>query len=428
MFLSSIFKKISLLAIVSITVLNSTASCSFLPAFLQPKTVPNLVYGILKKDPTNPQIKASGFVKANAVKREGEVDPQGLSKFTVKKIVEISKDILFILTNEKGLFRSNDGGITWERRYIFPVDSSEQDPKKKDTEIASKIAKNDAFKIRNFVVDKSNPKNLFVVGLGSDLLGKVYQTVDGGDNFKVKYSEVDLGINVIDVTIDPKNPLRVYILLTGGALIRSFDGGNNWEKAHTFTTPPVVIDFIPEFGNTFYAVDAVTGQFYTSGDDGSTWNAKQLKLETIVPNKDSAGGTKVVEVNIINITNIVPVTLKNSNKRQWILIANEELLVTTDINEAFKKIVLPIQNEQTKISDIAYDTQTGVDHLYVALKDKLLESRNNGQGWSWNTNDLIQLSDPIGEIQKIVVSRENADIIYLGLTSPVKKKTGYFNQ
>ena len=427
MSIRSILKRTSIFTIISFTVLNSTASCSFLPAFLQPKTVPNLVYGILKKDPTNSQIKASGFVKANAVKRDGEVDSQGLSKFTVKKVIEVSKDIIFILTNEKGLFRSSDAGFTWERRYVFPVESSEQDAKK-DTEIATKIAQNDAFKIKNFVVDKSNSKNIFIVGLGVDSLGKVYQTSDGGDTFKIKYSEVDAGINVIDVTIDPKNPLRVYILLTKGALIRSFDGGNNWEKAYTFVTAPVVLDFIPEFGNTFYAVDAVTGQFYTSSDDGNTWNAKQLKLEQ--PDKVDEKGVKIPTPPkaITSITNIIPVAIKNSNKRQWLMIANDELIVTQDINENFKKITLPIQNEQTKIGDIAYDTKTGIDHLYVALKDKLLESRNNGQGWSWNTNDLIQLSDPIGEIQKIVISRDNPDIIYLGLTAPAKKKTGYFAQ
>jgi hypothetical protein len=53
----------------------------------------------------------------------------------------------------------------------------------------------------------------------------------------------------------------------------------------------------------------------------------------------------------------------------------------------------------------------GIQKIYVAINNKLLVSENGGETWA---NKKIGVED-IGIISKILIDKENNDIIYLGL-------------
>ncbi len=122
---------------------------------------------------------------------------------------------------ERGVYRTKDGGKTWEKILYT----------------------NDLSGAADMVVDPSNPNKLFVAmwehkrwpwffksgGEGSGL----YVTLDGGDTWTKKTDADGLPkgeIGRIGLAVAPSNPDRVYALVesTKNALYRSDDGGVKW--------------------------------------------------------------------------------------------------------------------------------------------------------------------------------------------------------
>ena len=416
----AILQRFGTLLITSVAVLNMAAGCTLPPPFNGLNGGPSYLLGVLKKDPSNSQIQKSGFVKANAVKSGDQVNTSGLSTLNGQKIVEMSKNNLFLLTTEKGVFGSKDGGTTWERKYLFSIDSTENDQTKKDQDIASKIARNDAVKVRDFVVNPNNNDNIYLATLDNDNLGKIFETNNGGKDFKLIYSEVNSKVGVSLITLDPKNPLRIFAVLDGGALLRSMDGGTNWTKMITFDEVPIAINFVKEYNDYFYVLLPKKG-LLKGQNDGLDWSP----VITLKAAPNTSSKVKSEDIKFSKFTKIKPViTSKGDNSNpSWLLLADQQLFVASQVDGTYTRIVLPVQSDSSSILDIAYDTKEGVNHLYASLRDKLLESRNTGQGWSWNASDNIQLSDAIGNISTILISKENSDSIYLLLNKPPKKQT-----
>lgn len=128
----------------------------------------------------------------------------------------------FVSHPERGVFKTSDGGLTWQK-ILYTNDSSG---------------------VADMIMDPSNPNKLFAAmwqhrrtpwsmtsgGKGSGL----YRTVDGGKNW-VKLGKDD-GLpegdyGRIGLTISKSNPNRVYALIeaTKNGLYRSDDGGYKWQ-------------------------------------------------------------------------------------------------------------------------------------------------------------------------------------------------------
>ncbi len=127
--------------------------------------------------------------------------------------------------NERGVFKTKDGGKTW-KKILYTNDSSG---------------------VADMIMDPSNPKKIFAAmwqhyrnpwsfssgGKGSGL----YVTYDGGENWKKLgknegLPEGDYGR--IGLAISRSNPDYVYALVESkkNALYRSTDGGFNWEMVN----------------------------------------------------------------------------------------------------------------------------------------------------------------------------------------------------
>ena len=129
---------------------------------------------------------------------------------------------------ERGLFKTTDGGKTWEK--ILYV--------------------NDRTGVADMVVDPVNPNKLFVAmwehnrqpwtfasgGKGSGL----YMTYDGGKNWKRLSDKDGLPkgeLGRIGLAVAPSNPNRVYALVEAkkNAFYRSDDGGTTWKMMNNKT-------------------------------------------------------------------------------------------------------------------------------------------------------------------------------------------------
>lgn len=169
---------------------------------------------------------------------------------------------------ERGVFRSTDGGNTWEKVLYVSDKAGAVD----------------------LIIDRTNPKVIYATtwqvyrkawkmwGGGPDC--KLWKSVDGGDNW------IDLTdnpgmpegpIGKIGVTVSPANPDRVWAIVEAneGGVFRSDDGGWTWKRTNSerklrqraFYYSRIYAD--PWDENTVYGLN--TGM-YKSTDGGVTFD------------------------------------------------------------------------------------------------------------------------------------------------------------
>ncbi len=426
------FKRFFLLFFTSLVILGTAFSCSLPGGFLNNNNT--ITLGVLKNDPS---IREDGFVKANAVINPGnQLNNQGLSSISVLKILRQNKDNLFILTREKGIFRTEDAGYNWKRIYIFPIEENAN-----TSQINQKIVENDQLTITDIALDPQNEDNIYV-SLLENKIAKIFFSFDKGQTFKEIYSEIATNIKILFLVVDPINPNRIYAILEKGALLRSLDAGLTWQKIRSFKDVPVQFGFIPEFNELFFILFKNQG-LAISNDGGETWDLKNItKAESEIGEKQPKdkldfGITGKQDYGIYE--KIIPVTAgikydlkekkiieKKNSTQSWILIADRQIWLGDNNFSDFKKLVLPTQLEQVNLYDINYNPNSGLDQIYASVNNQLFITNNRGN--SWITQDIINLSGQIGSISQILIDKENTDIIYLTLVdSKYTKNNGFFN-
>ena len=169
---------------------------------------------------------------------------------------------------ERGVFRSKDGGATWEKvLYVSPK--------------AGAV---------DLIIDRNNPEVLYAStwevyrkawkmwGGGGD--SKLWKSVDGGDTWTDLTGNPGMPegpIGKIGVTVSPANSNRVWAIVEAneGGVFRSDDGGTTWERTNderklrqrAFYYSRIYADPLDE--NTVYCLN--TG-FYKSKDGGETFD------------------------------------------------------------------------------------------------------------------------------------------------------------
>jgi photosystem II stability/assembly factor-like uncharacterized protein len=130
---------------------------------------------------------------------------------------------LYKSSEERGVYRSLDGGITWERILFVNADAGAVDLTFDPTN--PRIIYASTWRIRR------TPYSLESGGEGSDL----WKSTDGGDNWgKISDNEgMPKGtLGIIGVTVSPVNPERVWAIVEAeeGGVFRSDNAGETWFK------------------------------------------------------------------------------------------------------------------------------------------------------------------------------------------------------
>lgn len=171
---------------------------------------------------------------------------------------------LFGPNEERGVFRTTDGGATWERALYVDDDTGAID----------------------LVMDPSDPRTLFAAmyqrrrtafgfsaaGPGSGL----YRTTDGGDT----WTELTRGLpsgdkGRIGVDVYRRDGALVYALVesrgSGRGLYRSADRGDSWEKVSSRNPRPMYFSMVRIDPNNPERIYLGGVRFSASDDGGKTW-------------------------------------------------------------------------------------------------------------------------------------------------------------
>ncbi|MBA3831586.1 MAG: sialidase [Chthoniobacterales bacterium] len=194
---------------------------------------PNLSTGVstIAMDPSNPNILFAGlwdFRRKGWTFRSGGDGPNDVSG--------------------SGLFRSTDGGATWQE--VTP-ENSKGFPKKPYGRLALAIA-------------PSNPKRVYAFVESTD--SALFVSDDGGQTWAQRDKSqwmVWRPFYFANLTVDPKNPDRVF--KTDGALILSSDGGKSFATVGGFNGAHGDVHAV--------WIDPTNPQTVLSGDDGGLWYA-----------------------------------------------------------------------------------------------------------------------------------------------------------
>ncbi|MEE9132427.1 MAG: glycosyl hydrolase, partial [Gemmatimonadota bacterium] len=167
---------------------------------------------------------------------------------------------------ERGVFRSRDGGATWEHV----------------------LALNDSTGASDLAMNLQNPREIYAgmwrgerkpwAVISGAAEGGVYKTSDGGDSWKKLEGGLPQGlVGKVGVTVSPANPDRVWAIIQSepdGGVYRSDDAGETWERTNkenklrqrAFYYTHIVAD--PQDENTVYGLNT---QLFRSIDGGKTF-------------------------------------------------------------------------------------------------------------------------------------------------------------
>ncbi len=175
----------------------------------------------------------------------------------------------FAPNSERGVYRTKDGGRTWEK-VLFISD--------KTGAVDLEFAPDDPNTIYASMWRAERKPWTIISG---SMEGGVYRSVDGGDNWTQLTSGLPRGLRgKSDLAVSAADPNRVYVLMEApekeGGLYRSDDRGETWVQ---------VTDYQPIQSRPFYYCNldahpknpdilwAQANGFYRSTDGGKTWKS-----------------------------------------------------------------------------------------------------------------------------------------------------------
>ncbi|HIG39123.1 MAG: hypothetical protein ABGY96_05635 [bacterium] len=197
----------------------------------------------------------------------------GLEDREVWQIRAASNDVLYASTQPAGLFRSEDGGVTWEEVTTFA-----QNPESDKWCIP--VTPPLPASARALVIDRDNPAHLWV---GVEV-GGIMRSTDAGETWTLNLPGENPDLHMMFA--HPQNPAVLFAstgygrldgvaeMIEGNAgVFRSDDGGDSWNYVWKGITPrysrPMCIDSRPPFGLTVASAPTAFSSYKNEGGAGA---------------------------------------------------------------------------------------------------------------------------------------------------------------
>lgn len=204
--------------------------------------------------------------------------PGGGSDLHVLTFDPGNKDIIYVGGDIEGIFRTTDGGKTWENI---------------NNNIAQKPYGGNMYWINDIVVDPVDHKTVYLCS-GAGL----FKSTDRGDSWKELYRDEIYGeesVSISTIAIDPSNPQVIYMGLGNRAdgsysdynpfpgylgktgLFRTKDGGKTWDSLGVGMPDSTGIHSIVMKNSDTLFISTTSGIF-RSVDGGSSWTVQNKDL------------------------------------------------------------------------------------------------------------------------------------------------------
>jgi len=296
-------------------------------------------------------------------KKEIKIDGVSVHKI----VVSPDKESLYICTQGRGIYRSDDGGEVWQETGL-----------RQGTYV-------------NLVFDYENKEILYTA-----IDGKVLKSSNGGKNWDVVYVESQPGQVITDIATDHYDSKRIFISTNKGALIISEDYGNSWQvlKWFNFAIRKIYID--PSDSRIIYLITDGGGIMRTF-DKGKSWQQIKESLD------EFNGGTVIHSLGFNFL-----------NPKEFYLATNYGLLKTENRGDSFTAVTTLIKSGNS-IDNVFLDP-VNPDIIFLTKDNKFHKSFNKGEEWQ---TKMLPSSGKVSDIL-VVYDKDGNSHIYLTIIK-VKK-------
>ncbi len=283
---------------------------------------------------------------------------------------------IYMGSKASGIFKSTDGGELWKQLKVSLLTPT---------------------KIYSLAIDPTDPRNIFAVAvLGKR--GKVVKSTDAGETWKDVYTEPSGGSLVLSLAIDPRNSQRIFAGTDQGQIIFSEDGGVTWRSVYwTKEKKPVYKIAYDNFDSDLIYFVLFQGGVLRTADGGN--NFQELKQ------KATLAGLYESEENFQNPTAI----RTDPSRADWVYIGTSEgLFRSKDRGENWEKVRTLNAPEKFSIRSIDINPKNS-DELICAAAQTFYKSVDGGVNW------LPVQADTSRTLEVVKYNLQNPEQIFIGL-------------
>ncbi|TMA85688.1 MAG: hypothetical protein E6J74_32725 [Deltaproteobacteria bacterium] len=320
--------------------------------------------------------------------RTWKTEHHGLKDWQIPEVAvsPAAPNKVFAGTRGDGVWLSEDFGATWKKPCY---------------------GKRGPGKVRCLTFDPHDPNTLYAGTEPIDVFisrdsAKSWERLDSVWNIPwvstITYPVAVVEPHVRDITIDPKDTKTMYVALQVGYMLKTTDGGKNWEllnrnldcDVHTIVLHPEDSNkiFIATGGHDCRAGTAPGRALYSSADGGKNWApmAAEFKEEYSVP--------LVIHP---KKANVLYSAIANGQPGQWRKRetgAEAFLIQSTDSGKSWHKLEGEVSKaNKSFVESFAFDPAS-TDRMYAGQRNgDLFSSNDSGSSWFKVDVKLPELSD-----------------------------------
>jgi photosystem II stability/assembly factor-like uncharacterized protein len=277
----------------------------------------------------------------------------------------VDSKIIFIGTREKGLYKTLDEGETWQQLSLASGN------------------------INSISIDQKDPNVIYIAGYFGTL-GKIFKSTDGGQNFEEIYSETHEKNDVTSLVIDSYDTRKIYAGTSEGSVLKSEDGGRSWILQDKLDSS-IVCMAISSHDTRNILIGTASDGIYKTTNGGEEWVNLKEKISSEFSDKTARVRSLVFD----------------PSKQGRVYFASlEGFLISDNGGESWKKIDILTEIGKKGTTEIAINSNP--PSIYLGIDSAVYKSNDDGQSWEVNriTTNLIHT---------IVCDFKNSQKVYVGV-------------
>lgn len=307
-----------------------------------------------------------------------------------------SSDIIFLGSKGSGLWKSVDGGNSWQKI----VDRARVlDPRA------------DVYKIG---MSRSQPRIIYLAAFQNNR-GRVLKSEDGGESFREVYFVTANRYGVFDVYVDPLDANHVIIVTGQGGVLETRNGGRTWRVKRWFSEALVRLLVNPVFFGEMFVTTSGRNLFKTF-DGGENWADLNEGLQQVANARAGLEGRPSSFQPSLNpfagvssFGKSLETLVADPNFFTTLYVGSQDgLLRSTNGGFSWERLNLLMPPEALPVKSVAVDPRNS-SKIFAAALNQIHKSDDWGVNWSVKTLDVK------GRISKILIHPLRPDTMFIVL-------------